>query len=212
MSDRLQDAMKHRFIYVPRGREKDTLALGRWLGLEVARHRHATLTVLSVQKGGAAHHPELAKLPIVTERSGSILDGGVVLAWCPRHKTLGKLQHLENSVIVLVEWNPGAMAAWARLREAYNVVSGEVMHSGLSAESTELLEGLVAEGYNGWTKSTDVMMTKSYLEDLSEAGAYERDLVLAYVRQTQHESSVERLAKILDEFERAPARRGHRSW
>ena len=115
-----------------------------------------------MQKGGAAHHPELAKLPIVTERSGSIPDGGVVLAWCPRHKTLGKLQHLENSVIVLVEWNPGAMAAWARLREAYNVVSGEVMHSGL-AESTELLEGLVAEGYNGWTKSTDVMMTEELL-------------------------------------------------
>lgn len=201
MSDRLQEALKHQYIYVPRGTERDTLALGKRLGLAVAREHGAHLTVLSVQKGGATHHAELAKLPIVTERSGSVPDGGVVLAWCPRHKSMEKLHHLEKSVVVLVEWIPGEMAAWARLHEAYDVVTDEVMELGLDEEAIELLGGIVAEGYNGWTKSTDIRMTKSYLEDLSKAGAYDRNLVLAYARQTKHEASVERLVKILDEFD-----------
>lgn len=202
MSDRLRAALNHKYIYVPRGAAKDTLALGKQLGLAVARGHRARLTVLSVQKSGATHHPELAKQTIVSERSGHIEDGGVVLAWCPRHTTMEKLQHLEKSVVVLVEWIPGQMESWAKLNGAYNVVTGEVMEGGLSEEATELLEGIVREGYNGWTKSTDVRMTKSYLEDLVKADAYDRDLVLAYARQEKHEASVERLMKILDDFER----------
>lgn len=202
MSDRLQAALKHQNIYVPRGTEMDTLALGKQLGLAIARGHRARLTILSPQKIGATHHPELAKQTIVSERSGHIEDGGVVLAWCPRHKTMEKLQHLEKSVVVLVEWTPGQMEAWARLNGAYNVVTGEVMYTGLSEDATELLEGIVTEGYNGWTKSTDVRMTNSYLADLSKAGAYDRDLVLAYARQEKHEASIQRLVKILDDFER----------
>jgi hypothetical protein len=202
MSDRLQRALKHQYIYVPRATGKDTLALGKHVGLAVAREHRARLTVLSVQKGGAAHHAELAKLPIVTERSGSVPDRGVVLAWCPRHKTMEKLQHLETSVVVLVEWIPDEMAAWAKLHKAYNFVTGEVMDAGLDEETTELLERIVAEGYNGWTKSTDVTMTKSYIRDLSKTGSYDRNMILAYARQTKHETSVERLVKILDEVDR----------
>jgi hypothetical protein len=113
-----------------------------------------------------------------------------------------QLRHLEKSVVVLVEWIPGEMEGWAKLNKAYNVVTGEVMESGPSEEATELLEGIVAEGYNGWTKSSDVRMTKSYLEDLSKAGAYDRELVLAYARQEKRETAIERLKKILDDFER----------
>lgn len=43
--------------------------------------------------------------------AGYIDDGGVVLVWCPRPKTMEKLHHLEKSVVVLVEWIPGEMAA-----------------------------------------------------------------------------------------------------
>lgn len=202
MSDRLQEALKHQYTYVPRIKDKDTLPLGKQLGLTVARQHRTRLTVLSVQKSGATNHPELAKQTIVTERSGYIEDGGVVLAWCPRHKTMEKLHHLEKSVVVLVEWVPGQMAAWAKINEAYNILTGEVMESGLDKETTELLEGIVTEGYNGWTKSIDVTLTKSYLEDLSKAGAYDRDLVLAYARQEKPEASIERLVRILDDFEK----------
>ena len=202
MSDRLQEALKYKYIYVPRSKDRDTLQLGKQLGLAVARGHRARVTVLSVQKSGATHHSELANQTIVSERSGHVEDGGVVLVWCPRHKTMEKLHHLEKSVVVLVEWIPGQMEAWAKLNGAYNAVTGEVMESRLDEETIELLDGIVAEGYNGWTKSTDVKMTKSYLEDLSKAGGYDRDLVLAYARQEKHEASIERLAKILDEFER----------
>ena len=75
MSDRLEQALKHRYIYVPRGTEKDTLGPGKQLGLSIARRHGARLTVLSVQKSGATHHPVLAKQTIVTERSGRVEDG-----------------------------------------------------------------------------------------------------------------------------------------
>lgn len=107
MSDRLDEVLTHRYVYLPRGTTKDTLQPGKLLGLAVARARRVPLTVLAPQKNSATFHAELAKLEIVTERSGRVSDGGVVLAWCPRYKTMEKAQHLEKSVVVLVEWVPG---------------------------------------------------------------------------------------------------------
>ncbi len=214
MSDRLDEAFKHRYVYLPRGTEKDTLGPGKQLGLALARRHRARLTVLSVQKSGATHHPELAKQTIVTERSGYIEDGGVVLVWCPRHKTLEKLHHLEKSVVVLVEWVPCEMEWWAKLNRAFNIVTGEVMDAGLSKEATEILEGIVYEGYKGWTDDISERMVRSSLEDLATLGEYDRDLVLAYARLTKHEGSVERLGKIIDKFEasRGLAQASSRLW
>lgn len=202
MTSRRDEALKHRHIYVPRGEQKDTLQPGKLLGLWLAREHRARLTVLSVQKDGATHHPELAKQTVVTERSGSVSDGGVVLAWCPRHKTLEKLQHLENSVIVLVEWIPGEMEGWAKVHEAYNVVTGEVMKTGLSDGATEILDRIVFEGYKGWTDNISERMVRRWLDDLANLGEYDPELVLAYARQTKHESSVERRKKITDAFDK----------
>ncbi len=201
MSSQLDEVLKYRYIYVPRGTEKDTIQTGKRLGLAVAHERRAHLTVVAPRKDSATHHPELAKLDIVTERSGFPQDGGVVLAWCPTYKVMEKVQHLEHSTVVLVEWIPGEFDAWARVVGAYNVVTGQVMNADLSAESSEALECIVSEGYNGWTKSTDELMTLSYLKDLEAAGTYDRQLVLAYARQSESEQSIERLAKILNRHE-----------
>lgn len=201
MADRLEESLGHRYVYVPRGTQTDTLGPGKELGLALAQRHGARLTVLSVQKGGATHHPELAKQIIVTERSGSIADGGVVLAWCPRHKTLEKLRHLENSVVVLVEWIPREMEPWAKINSAYNIVTGEVMHADLSDEADEILQGIVDEGYKGWTDSISERMVRRSLDDLVALDEYDRDLVLACARQAKHESSIERLKKILDQFD-----------
>lgn len=76
-----------------------------------------------------------------------------------------KIQQLEKSVMVLVEWFPGEFDAWAKLVGAYNVVTGEVMDARLDAETSKALESVVYEGYNGWTKSTDERMTLSFLKD-----------------------------------------------
>lgn len=199
MADTMKEVLKHQYIYVPR--VKDALNLGRQLALIVARARGTRLRVLAPQKNSATFHPELAKLEIVTERSGHLDDGGVILAWCPTHRAMEKTHHLDKSVIVLVEWTLGEFAAWAKLVGAYNVTTGEVMSAELSAEARKALEMIVYEGYNGWTKSTDQLMTMSYLEDLRAAGAYDRELVLAFARQTKWEGSIDRLKKIIDAFE-----------
>jgi hypothetical protein len=204
MSGQLEEVLLQRNIYVPRGTEKDTIQAGKRLGLAVARERRAHLTVVAARKDSATHHPDLAKLDIVTERNGFPQDGGVVLAWCPTYKVMEKVQRLEHSVVVLVEWIPGEFDAWARLVGAYNVATGQVMNADLSAESFEALEGIVSEGYNGWTKSTDELLTLSYLKDLEAAGTYDRELVLAYARQSKPEESVERLKKLLDKLEGPP--------
>lgn len=201
MSDRLDEVLKHRYVYLPRGETKDTLRPGKLLGLAVARARRMPLTVLAPQKNSATFHSELAKLEIVTERSGRVSDGGVVLAWCPRYKTMEKAQHLEKSVVVLVEWIPGEFDGWAKLNQAYNVVTGEIMDAALSPASVEALDRLVFEGYKGWTDSISARMVTSYLTDLADAGAYDRDIVLAYARQTKHEGAIERLQKLIDAFE-----------
>jgi len=106
--------------------------------------------------------------------------------------------HLTQSVIVLVEWIPREFEAWAKLVGAYNVVTDEIMDANLRPTAIEALKGIVREGYNGWTKPTDERLTIAYLGDLAEAGAYGRELVLAYARQTEWERSAERLKKIID--------------
>lgn len=201
MADLMEELLEHQFIYVPRIEGKDTLPLGKRLGLAVARAHRARLTVLAPRKDAATNHAELAKLDIVTDRSGYVEDGGVVLVWCPRYKTMEQAKHLEKSVIVLVEWIPGEFESWAKLVGAYNAVSGKAMDAELSEATRHALDGIVDEGYNGWTKSTDELMTRSYLEDLAKAGAYNRDLVLAYARLTKSEDSIGRLTRILEAFE-----------
>lgn len=206
MSELMDEVLEHRYVYLPRGEVEDTLEIGKTLGLAVAHAHRVPLTVLSAQKNGASHHAELAKLTIVTERSGSVSDGGVVLAWCPRHKTMEKLQHLENSVVMVVEWIPGEMAAWAKVNEAYNVVTREVMDAGLGDEARAALDAIMSEGYKGWTDDISDRVVRGYLQDLQMAGAYDRELVLAYARQCKWEPAIQRLEKILDRFEASDIR------
>lgn len=118
-----------------------------------------------------------------------------------------KVQHLARSVVVLVEWIPGEFDAWAKLRGAYNVVTGEVMDAGLSEDAAKALEGIVDAGYNGWHDDFAERVTGRLIDDLAEAGLYDRDLVLAFARQTKSERSVTALKRILDRFEASTA--GH---
>ncbi|MFC6023848.1 hypothetical protein ACFP2T_47815 [Plantactinospora solaniradicis] len=116
-----------------------------------------------------------------------------------------KVQRLEKSVVVLIEWIPGEFDAWATLHDAYNVLTNEVMGAGLRPEAIDALEGIVHESYKGWHDDIAARTTRIYLDDLANAGTYDRELVLAYARRTKSETSIEQLKKILDKFE-APRR------
>lgn len=195
--------LKHQYLYVPWIEGKDIISVGKALGLYVAREHNSRLTVVCPLKSNANHHKEFAKLPVVTERSGQVADGGVVLAWCPTRKLMDKIHHLEKSIVVLVEWPTANFEAWANLVGAYNIVTGEVMTANLSDNATKALEGIVWEGYNGWHDSTAEILTTSRLKELAELGEYDRSIVIEYASQHRRQTSIQRLERILDRFERS---------
>lgn len=205
MADVDPQYLKHQYLYVPWVSGKNTVAVGKALGLYVAAQHKARLTVVCPVKANLNQHPELAKRAVVTERSGYVEDGGVVLAWCPTRKLMDKVRHLEKSVVVLVEWPTENYEAWAKLRGAYNIVTGEVMSAGLSEAGLKALEGIVWEGYNGWHDSIAETLTTARLKELAALGEYDRDIVVEYASQHRGQTSIERLQKILDRFERQGA-------
>jgi len=195
--------LQHKYLYVPWTDGEDSIAIGKELGRHVARQCKTRLTVICATKQNATHHEEFRKLPIVTERSGGVVGGGVVLAWCPTRKVMDKAYRLEKSVVVLVEWPTENYAARARLVGAYNVMTREVMTSGLTDAGVKALEGVVWEGYNGWHDGIAATMTTTRLKELAASDGYDRDIVLEYASQHGAQNSLPRLRKILDKFERS---------
>lgn len=194
--------LKHQYLYVPWIEGHDIIEVGKAIGIYVAQQHKARLTVVCPLKSNANYHKEFAKLPIVTERSGQVTDGGVVLAWCPTRKLMDKVHHLEKSVVVLVEWPTENFEAWAKLVGAYNVVTCGVMSANLSEGAVKALEGIVWEGYNGWHDSTAEILTTSRLKELDDLGQYDRAIVVEYASHHRGQTSLQRLEKILDKFER----------
>lgn len=191
---------KHQYLYVPWTDGMDTVAVGKAVGLYVAGQYKVRPTILCALKSNAEYHDEFKKLNVVTERTGFVGENGVVIAWCPTRKVMQKLYDRKNFV-VLVEWPSERFEAWAKLVGAYNVVTHEVMSTGLNEAATKALEGIVWEGYNGWSKETDKILTLARLRELDEAGGYDRDVVLQYTTMKRSLVSIERLEKILNQFE-----------
>lgn len=201
MSEVDPEYVKHKYLYVPWVEGVDTISLGKALGLYVAQHFKARLTVVTAIKQNAAFHDEFAKLPVVTERSGGVVDGGVVLAWCPTPKVMDKVHRLDKSVVILVEWPTENYEAWAKLVSAYNVVTKKVMQSGLTDIGMKALEGIVWEGYNGWHDSVAATLTTAHLKELAASDGYDCDIVLAYAAKDRGQLGLDRLERILEKFE-----------
>ncbi|WP_298868478.1 hypothetical protein [uncultured Microbacterium sp.] len=194
---------KHQFVYVPwvDGSEIDTVTAGKAVGLYVAQQFKVRPTILCATKSNANYHDEFKKLNVITERSGYVGENGVVIAWCPTRKVMQKLYDHKN-IVVLVEWPGTRFDAWAKLVGAYNVVTREVMSANLNEVAIKALEGIVWEGYNGWSKDTDRILTLARLRELEEAGGYDRNIVLQYA-EMKRPYGIDRLIKIVDDFERA---------
>jgi len=191
----------HQFIYVPWVDDKPVYQSTPQLALYLQKKHHARLTVMCNMKSNAPDG--LGKAPVVTERSGSVVDGGVVFAYCPTYKVMSKITHLKKSIIVVVEWPTESYEGWARLVGAYNVVTGAVMSTNLTDEGRKELDGILFEGYKGWHDNIAVRLTISHLEKLAALGQYDRGVVLAHVRREKSEDSVKSFIKILDQFESA---------
>lgn len=192
--------LKHQFLYVPWIDGKDTLSAGKALGLYVAHHHKVRPTVVTVTKQNASFHSEFKQLNVVTERSGHVPENSIVIAWCPTRKVMDKVYD-RKSIVILVEWPSERFEAWAKLVGAYNVVTHKVMSADLNEAGTKALEGIVWEGHNGWHDGIARTLTLARLRELAEAGAYDRDIVLQYAAQKRSHYGVERLEKILNQFE-----------
>ena len=204
MSEVDPNYLKHQYLYVPYVEGGiDTVGVGKAIGLYVAQQHKAALTIVTVAKSNASFHSEFDKRPVVTERSGEVREGGVVLAWCPTYKVMDKVYRLTKSIVVLVEWPSSRFEGWAKLVGAYNVITRSVMQSGLTETRTAALEGIVWAGYNGWHDDIARRSTTARLEELAADGGYDRELVLAYARRSKSEHAIDRLIKILDSFEKA---------
>ena len=118
------------------------------------------------------------------------------------YRLIDALAHEGVGVIVISSDLPEVAGICDRVLVIRNgLVAGEVMDAALSPAAVEVLDRLVFEGYKGWTDSISARMVTSYLSDLDDTGAYDRDIVLAYARQTKHEGAIERLQKLIDAFE-----------
>lgn len=178
-----------------------------WKGARALRRAalEARLTVVCPRKSNAQWHDELARLPIVTERSGTVSDGGIVLAWVPKRKVMTKVHRAAQSTVIMVEDPSERFDAWARLVGAYNVVTRQVMIAGLTEAGARALNGVVWEGHNGWHDSIAETMTIKNLRDLADSDGCDRAIVLEYASQSKSEHAIKRLEKILDNFESSPA-------
>lgn len=193
------EVLRHQFIYVPWVEDKPVYQHSPQLALYLQKKHRARLTVVCNMKSNIPY--VLKKTPAVTERSGSVIDGGVVFAYCPTYKLMSKVTHLEKSIIIVVEWPTESHEGWARLVSAYNVVTGAVMSTSLTDAGRKELEGIMFEGYKGWHDNIAERITISHLQKLAAIDQYDRDVVLAYVRREKSEDSVKNFIKILDQFD-----------
>ena len=194
--------LRHQYFYIPWA---DTVApapepfqLAAPLAVHLEQHYQARLTVVTIQKSTA---PELVRnRTIVTERSGTVVDGGVVLAYVPSYRVMEKIMRLSKSVVVLAEWSTESHAGWAKLVGAFNPLTQSVMGA-VDEPTRELLKAIVFDGYNGWNDDIAARMTLRHLRDLQDAGGYDREVVEAYARMERGEHGITRLYGILDRFE-----------
>ena len=192
--------LAHQYLYVPWVDGEDMLGLGEALAQHVAGHFKRRPTVLTATRASVSTRLYLSKQVVVTERSGFVPDDTVVIAWCPTRKVMQKVYD-RNSIVVLIEWPSDSFEAWARLVGAYNVVTGDVMDARLNDVALEALKGVMWEGYNGWDSDTARTLTLARLQELADAGGYDRSIVAQYAEMHGGLHSIDRLKKILDAFE-----------
>lgn len=197
------EQLNYQYFYVPWDTQERKSQLAVQIAQHLKQHYGVPLTEVVALKSNLPD--ELARCASVSERRGCARDGGAVLAFYPSYEAMAKVQHLTESIVIGLEWPTEPLHGSARLHEAYNVVTGEVMSSKLTDASRETLDRIVFEGYKGWHDDIAERMTLRFLGDLATASAYDRELVLAHAGETKSEHSVARLITILDRFEASRA-------
>jgi len=197
MNDAIYD---HQFIFIPWTSAISHSAASIEATERIATKRGLAITV-AVQT--LQYVPDvLSRAAKVTERSGHVKPGGVVLAYYPTYRLMSKIDHLWRSVVVLAEWHQDDHSGWAKSVGAYNVTSGVVMSDGLNEEGNAAIEALLFAGYKGWHDSMAIAQANRALNELLASGGYDRQVVLFRARKARGERGIEKIHSILDNFER----------
>ena len=191
----------HHYIYIPWSNNGSHAAASIAATKLVAAKHRLSVTVVA---GTLQNVPdEFSRAAKVTERSGSVKPGGVVLAYYPTNRLMSKIDQLSKSIVILAEWHQDNHSGWAKSVGAYNLVTNEVMTDGLNAAGNEAIDALLFAGYKGWHDAIAVRQARESLTDLLESGGYDRHLVLFRARKARGERGMEKLYSILDDFEQA---------
>ncbi len=100
--------LRHQYLYVPWRGRRDTMSIGKTLGLWVANQHSARIDgrVSAEVERGASPGAGTERDRVGTKRSRSRRRSGP--RWCPTYKAMAKTYHLQQSVIVLAEWSDAA--------------------------------------------------------------------------------------------------------
>lgn len=191
----------HQFLYLPWVHGADTFSAGEALGQHLADHFGRRPAVVAATRASVSARRYLSRQNLVTERSGYVPDDTLVIAWCPTRKLMQKV-HSDKNIVLLVEAPSTSFEAWAKLVGAYNLVTREVMATGLNDDAYAALKGIVFEGYNGWHDDIAERLTLAHLRELNDAGGYDRAIVVQYAEREGSFPSIARLEKLLDRFEK----------
>lgn len=189
----------HQYIYIPWSKNGSHSAASIAATKLIAAKHRLPITVVA---GTLQSVPdEFSRAAKVTERSGSVKAGGVVLAYYPTNKLMSKIDQLSNSIVILAEWHQDNHSGWAKSVGAYNLVTDEMMTEGLSAAGNEAIDALLSAGYKGWHDAIAVRQARDALDELLQSGGYDRHVVLFRARKSRGESGISKLYSILDQFE-----------
>lgn len=202
MATDLSNLDEQRLLYVPWAPGIDTFTLGESLAKDLAGRLRTRATVLAATQASVARRRWLASQTVVTERSGYVPHGAVVVAWCPTPKLMQRLDIRKARAVILIEPAMTRFDAWAKLVGAQNALTREVMDARLTHAAEEALAGIVWEGYNGWHDEIAEKLTLSRLRELHDTGCYDRGVVRQYAEMNDRLHSIGTLEKLLDKFEK----------
>lgn len=199
MKDIHPQYLRQRNIYVPFKPEEESLELGKLIAQYNANERRLQLTVVAESRQ-SAEASELGDAEIVTERRGQVSDGGVVLAWCPTHKTMRLLDELQDSIVVVVEFAEPSLKGWAKDVGAYNVFAQSVMTSKITDAGAELITQITTHGYKGWKTDSARAATMELLRELDDIGELEPPVLLERARRAGRGRFQDNLKVVVREY------------
>lgn len=194
--------LAHDRLYIPWDAQRPLHEIGAPLAQRLHEHHGSPVTVVCPEASNAPIR--LASAAVVTERDGVVAEGGIVLAYCPTHRLARKFIRLRHSVVIVVEWSHASYLGWARLTEAYNVVTGEVHSTGLSPAGRRAVDQIIACGDLSWTDAPARTRAARCLDTLTALGEYSPDVIVACARDRWGESPIGSLEKLLAEYSERP--------